>query len=139
MWRSNLPERIRLKLQAISWVNFLFEEAPPSSTVTDTNNLRLPLHYALDGCFTGTDACGRIRTDSEAPETESPSWQQEVIDHFVTALPDSVERKDPVSCLFPFMQAASNSNVSLDIAFTLLKRSPTLICPRNGNEITTGD
>jgi hypothetical protein len=110
----------------IDWVTFLINEDPRTCTVAD-KQLRLPLHYALDGCFSGADAWGRIRTDGEAPEMETPSWQQQVIDHLVAAFPDSVDRKDPQSCLFPFMQAASNSNVSLDAVFTLLKRSPTLL------------
>jgi len=118
----------------LSWVNFLLDEAPTSSAVADESQLRLPLHYALDSCFAGTDAWGRIRTEGEAPAMETPSWQQEVIDHLVNAFPDSVERKDPQSCLFPFMQAAANSNVSLDVVFTLLKRSPTLLHPNNGND-----
>lgn len=117
----------------LSWVNFLLEDAPTTSAVAD-EHLRLPLHYALDGCFAGTDAWGRIRTEGEAPEMETPSWQQEVIDHLVKAFPDSVERKDPQSCLFPFMQASANSNVSLDVVFTLLKRSPTLLHPYNETE-----
>jgi hypothetical protein len=110
----------------IDWVTFLINEDPRTCTVAD-KQLRLPLHYALDGCFSGADAWGRIRTDGEAPEMETPSWQQQVIDHLVAAFPDSADRKDPQSCLFPFMQAASNSNVSLDAVFTLLKRSPTLL------------
>ena len=115
----------------LSWVNFLLEEAPATSAVAD-QSLRLPLHYALDSCFTGADVWGRIRTEGEAPEMETPSWQQEVIGHLVNAYPDSVERKDPHSCLFPFMQAAANSNISLDVVFNLLKRSPTLL--DNGTE-----
>jgi hypothetical protein len=110
----------------LSWVKFLLEEAPATSQKAD-KQLRLPLHYALDGSFTGADAWGRIRTDDEAPEMETPSWQQEVIGHLVHAFPDSVERKDPQTCLYPFMQAASNPNVSLDVVFSLLRRSPALL------------
>jgi ankyrin repeat protein len=110
----------------LSWVKFLLDEAPATSRMAD-KQLRLPLHYALDGSFTGADAWGRIRTDDEAPEMETPSWQQEVIAHLVYAFPDSVERKDPQTCLFPFMQAASNPNVSLDVVFSLLRRSPALL------------
>jgi hypothetical protein len=110
----------------LSWVKFLLEEAPATSTKAD-NTLRLPLHYALDGSFTGADAWGRIRTDDEAPEMKTPSWQQEVIELLVSAFPDSVERKDPQTCLYPFMQAAANPNVSLDIVFSFLRRSPALL------------
>jgi hypothetical protein len=110
----------------LSWVKFLLNEAPAMSRMAD-KQLRLPLHYALDGSFTGANAWGRIRTDDEAPEMETPSWQQEVIGHLVNAFPDSVERKDPLTCLFPFMQAAANPNVSLDVVFSLLRRSPALL------------
>lgn len=110
----------------LSWVKFLLEEAPATSAKTD-NTLRLPLHYALDGSFTGADAWGRIRTDDEAPEMKTPSWQQEVIELLVSTFPDSVERKDPLTCLYPFMQAAANPNVSLDTVFSLLQRSPALL------------
>ena len=110
----------------LSWVKFLLEEAPATSARAD-NTLRLPLHYALDGSFAGADAWGRIRTDGEVPEMRTPSWQQEVIELLVSTFPESVERKDPQTCLYPFMQAAANPNVSLDIVFSLLRRSPTLL------------
>jgi hypothetical protein len=94
------------------WVNMLLESYPEGAKVAD-KALRLPIHYALDSLKTGVD-----------------DGNDGIIDKLIHHHPESLERRDPKSGLYPFQQA-----VDLSDCFLLLRRAPNLVMaslfPRN--------
>ena len=51
------------------------------------------------------------------------SEQMAIIERVVDAFPESVERRDAVSSMFPLLQAATNPNLPVDVCFSLLQRA----------------
>jgi hypothetical protein len=107
-----ITSRPRYVQNYMDWFDCLLQENPTAVTVAD-NSLRLPLHHALNV----TKICCKDRV--VALEAN--------IGKLLDAYPCSLERRDPVTGLYPFMQAAANPNLSLDVVFDLLKASPTLV------------
>jgi hypothetical protein len=83
------------------WVDMLIESYPKGARVVDGKG-RLPLHYALDAA----------------------SSQKDNVTKLIQLFPDSVERRDPVTGLYPFQQASLSS---ISVSFELLRRAPTLV------------
>ena len=127
------------------WIGKLLKENPAAAQATD-NRGRLPLHYLLDNA-------AHARSPVDVPAMMQPqsvimalllpspsltldgstatSEQMAIIERMVDAFPESVERRDPVSRLLPFLQAAANPNLPVDVCFSLLQRAPSLLLPRN--------
>jgi hypothetical protein len=107
------PASTKSSSEWVTWVRKLLERCPRASASPDTHG-RLPLHCALD--LTGED-CPTSLQDARA----------QVVRDLATACPKSVETRDPVLGLYPFMQAAVSPGVLLDTVFWLLRRSPDVV------------
>ena len=83
------------------WVDMLIGSFPEGTKVAD-KTLRLPLHYALD----------------------TPCCNLEVVNKLILNHPESLERRDPITGLYPFQQAAESD---LSTSFYLLRRAPNLV------------
>lgn len=83
------------------WIDTLLDSYRQGARIADKEH-RLPLHYALD------DSC-----------VETTVVKKLILNH-----PESLERRDPVSGLYPFQQAAVSN---LDTCFHLLRRAPNLV------------
>jgi hypothetical protein len=107
------PASTKSASEWVTWVKNLLKRCPHAYAAPDSQG-RLPLHCALD--FTGED-CPLLLQDARA----------EVVRNLATAFPKSVESRDPVLGLYPFMQAAASPGVPLDTVFWLLRRSPGVV------------
>jgi len=94
------------------WVSLLVQQAPRACSMPDDLG-RLPLHYAVG-----------FSEASEAVDESLHFERNKVIQELTRALPQSVESRDPVSGLYPFMMAAACPHTSLESVFWLLRRSP---------------
>lgn len=79
-----------------------------ATRVADGYN-QLPLHIAID-------------TAKREDEDEAT-----VVAELLRLYPDSLERRDGKTNLFPFLQAACSPNASLNMTFLLLHKNPTLV------------
>lgn len=96
------PYQAALKpAKAIAWLEMLIDSFPDGVKVAD-KALRLPLHYALD----------------------SPSGNRDIVKKLVHNYPESLERRDPFTGLYPFQQASTSD---LDTCFQLLRQAPNLV------------
>jgi hypothetical protein len=109
------------------FVQTLIKQAPASSRSPDKRG-QLPLHMALEPKHShGIDVGGGETLTALDKDTiaQGHQNQQQIIETLVESYPDSVDRQDPTSNLFPFMVAATNPNLPLDAVYFLLRRSPS--------------
>jgi hypothetical protein len=100
----------------------LLEKAPLSSKTLDQKS-RLPLHLLLANPI----------TDGTSDFIEETSLhRQELLQKLFETFPESVERRDPVTKLDPFMLAAAkNSELPINAVLLLLRQCPNLCCNQN--------
>jgi hypothetical protein len=111
--KALFPASTKSANEWVTKVKNLLERCPHAYAAADSQG-RLPLHCALD--FTVEDY-PLLLQDARA----------EVVRNLATAFPKSVETRDPVLGLYPFMQAAASPGVPLDTVFWLLRRSPDVV------------
>lgn len=80
-----------------------------ATRVADANN-QLPLHIAID-----------------TAKSSSNDKDGGVLSKLLELYPDSLERRDGKTKLYPFLQAAEGPNASLNVTFMLLRKNPTLV------------
>lgn len=103
---SDSSNKIDLKsIKDIFWIDMLLESFPEGPRIYD-KSCRLPLHYAL----------GLV----------SSSCRLDVVSKLLAHNPESIERRDPITGLYPFQQAAISD---LDSCFYLLRQAPHLVAP----------
>ncbi|KAI2507401.1 hypothetical protein MHU86_7014 [Fragilaria crotonensis] len=85
------------------WVDMLLDSFPEGTKIYD-KSCRLPLHYALG--------------------LASSPCRLDVVGKLLAHHPESIERRDPITGLYPFQQAAISD---LDSCFYLLRRAPHLL------------
>ena len=77
---------------------------------------RLPLHYVLDH----SSDCG-----NSAPKNSSRKCMQSsrhaIVEKLIELYPGSVDQRDPITGLYPFMMASMDQNLSIDTVFCLLR------------------
>ena len=109
------------------WKSFVFLILDKSSKQCEVKSRegRLPLHYILEHSSTSS---GEFSSPSNATTMEAKALQSsrhEIIEKLVKLYPKSVDQKDPVTGLYPFMMASSDRSMSIDTIFFLLRRSPS--------------
>ena len=97
------------------WVSLLVKQAPRACCMPDDLG-RLPLHYAVGS----SEACEAVNENLRVERSN-------VIQELTTAAPQSVETRDPISGLYPFMLAAACPHTSLESVYWLLRRSPGVV------------
>ena len=107
-------------IQEISPARLVLESFPGACSVTDGFN-RLPLHVAIDA--------SKQRHDLEATfeNIEATPCHNDDIDLLLQVYPNALERRDGVTKLYPFMQAAAGPGASVNTIYDLLRRNPTLV------------
>lgn len=96
-----------------------------SAASTRDQNSFLPIHFAIEsqkhyGYLLSLTTC---KESNDQPPPSNDAWTSVVID-ICEAYPEALDTQDPVNRFYPFMQAAVNSNGSLDTIYTLLRMSP---------------
>lgn len=95
----------------------LLEVEPESSKVSNQDG-RLPLHMILDFVTERTD---------------DTACMHDVIRELVDSFPESLDQPDPITGLDPFLLAATNPSLDLNVIFTLLRLSPARCTPRGSH------
>jgi hypothetical protein len=80
-----------------------------ATRVVDANH-QLPLHILID-----------------TVKQENDNHGASVVSKLLSFYPDSLERRDGKTLLYPFLQAAHGSNASVNLSFMLLRKNPTLV------------
>ena len=102
---------------AKDWCSFVGQliDASPESCRVDTTNGRLPLHLVLS-----------FNKDCKFPvANEVAQARHSIVEKLIGIYPESVDKRDPSSGLYPFMMAARDQSLSLDTVFCLLRHSPS--------------
>lgn len=108
--------KVEGKAPSLSHVLKLLRMEPTSSQVP-TKDGRLPLHLILDHAT-------HKENDHPCPE------MVQLLEALVRCFPESIDRPDPLTRLDPFLLAARNPFLPLDVAYFLLRRSPSRCAPR---------
>jgi ankyrin repeat protein len=104
------------------WKSFVLTLLPkaPASCQLENEVGRLPLHVLLDH---SNICCG-------SSSKEAQQARHAIIEQLVSLFPESVDRRDPVTDLDPFMLAAKDPNLPLDSSFFLVRHSPSRCCDK---------
>jgi len=113
------------------WKSFIFQLLGKSSDQCRAKSRedRLPLHYALDRSISSTGS-----RSTPPSNTTSATWnalqssRHAIVEKLIDLYPGSVDQKDPVTGLYPFMMASMDKTLPLNTVFCLLRRSPSR-CP----------
>jgi hypothetical protein len=103
-----------------SFVLTLLSKAPASCQLENKVG-RLPLHVLLDH--------SNICCQSSSKEAQQQAIHA-IIERMVSLFPESVDRRDPVTALDPFMLAAKDPNLPLNSSFFLVRHSPFQCCDK---------
>ena len=113
---SSVSERKRVAWE--QWVLKLVSKSSRTVLGAVDARGRYPLHAALDGkCCVSVTTCGGA----------SIAQYHTVIVALATSAPEALQVRDPVSRLFPAVQAASHPLVPLDTVYWLLRRAPGVL------------
>jgi len=92
-----------------SVIEMILELSPQAAAYLD-NDMQLPLHQAIQ---------------SEKKHRKLPSDRD--VKRIAESYPEALEVKDPISRLYPFMQAATGSGASIETIYFLLRESPHFV------------
>jgi hypothetical protein len=92
-------------------VGLLLHRYPNAVRITDANR-QLPLHICISSV-----------TSAYSSSTRALQDLQIMLNHF----PSSLERRDGIDKVYPFMLAAKGDCSSLDVIYFLLLKNPTLV------------
>lgn len=95
------------------WVEQMVQSCPGAAKCTD-DSLHLPLHYALENNTPLLDQAAKAVLASN-------------VLLLIKVFPESIHRRLPSTGLYPFQQAATNTNLEVETIFILLKRNPAVI------------
>eukprot|EP00536_Pseudo-nitzschia_multiseries_P000867 jgi/Psemu1/294196/fgenesh1_pm.11_\ len=115
------------------WRSFVFQllQKSPEQCKAKCKDGRLPLHYVLDHSS---------NYDGNEPRIASMENLQysrhAIVEELVEIYPESVDQRDPITGLYPFMIASMDRNLSVDTVFCLLRHSPSR-CPDLLSTVTT--
>ncbi|VEU41437.1 unnamed protein product [Pseudo-nitzschia multistriata] len=107
------------------WRSFVFQLLGKSADQCKAKcrDGRLPLHYVLD--HSGEDD---TNGGNAFPRAKLQSARHAIVEKLIELYPASVDQRDPISGLYPFMLASVDQNLSIDTVFYLLRHSPSR-CP----------
>jgi hypothetical protein len=108
-------------MEEVSPVKLVLVKFSAACRVTDLRE-QLPLHVAI---------CQAKDLEQQHPdmirEREHPAEAYKDVELLLHGYPDALQRRDGITKLYPFLQAAEGSNGTLDLAYLLLRRDPTLL------------
>ena len=112
-YRATIPVGISREMRTMvepSAAIFVALQYKEATRVVDANN-QLPLHICID----------TVKQENNDKDGAS------VISKLLMFHPDSLERRDGKTLLYPFLQAAHGPNASVNLTFMLLRKNPTLV------------
>ena len=111
-YRASVPVGVSREVRTMEEPTAAMEVASKflQATRVVDNNYQLPLHIAIE---TAKETIG----DGET----------EAVTELLRLYPDSLERRDGITKLFPFLQASEGPKGSLNMTFMLLRKHPTLV------------
>lgn len=103
----------------------LLRHFPQGARVVD-GRYQLPLHIAIDASkqTTTTSTSSSLAT---LKHNNHHQFYERVIDKLVRAYPEALERRDGISLLYPYLQAAAGPGASVNTIYCLLRESPSLL------------
>lgn len=113
------------------WKSFVFNllEKSTEQCRVKSRESRLPLHYVLD--HSAASGCHNAPTSNISPSTKIALQlaRHAVVEKLIDLYPESVDKKDPITGLYPYMMASIDTGLSIDTVFSLLRRSPSRCLP----------
>jgi hypothetical protein len=99
------------------WLSFVCQllDASPESSRMENVSGQLPLHMILH----------HRRNHQFLAHDELQQARHQIVEKLVAMYPEAVDRRDPISELYPFMMAAKDPYLSIDTVFCLLRHSPS--------------
>lgn len=123
-------------MEEVSPVSLVLAKFPSACRVVDKQN-QLPLHIAIDHAKEEGQrrrSCRRRSLDANSSMSVSTGQQPSnnrsfyrPVDAILSHYPEALQRRDGVTKLYPFQQAASGPDGDAELCFLLLRRDPTLI------------
>eukprot|EP00531_Pseudo-nitzschia_arenysensis_P009531 CAMPEP_0116126598 /NCGR_PEP_ID=MMETSP0329-20121206/6413_1 /TAXON_ID=697910 /ORGANISM="Pseudo-nitzschia arenysensis, Strain B593" /LENGTH=716 /DNA_ID=CAMNT_0003620683 /DNA_START=176 /DNA_END=2327 /DNA_ORIENTATION=- len=122
------PSTALLSLTAVEdWKSFIFQllDKTEEQSKVECGRGRLPLHYALDQSQANTSTGTSLSRTTSALDKAIRLSRHAIIKKLIDLYPGSVDEKDPVTGLYPFMMASSDTTMPLNTVFFILRRSPS--------------
>eukprot|EP00934_Nitzschia_sp_Nitz4_P001697 Nitzschia sp. Nitz4//scaffold15_size197535//17616//19436//NITZ4_001552-RA/size197535-processed-gene-0.3-mRNA-1//1//CDS//3329537637//1697//frame0 len=108
-------------LEEVPPLKMLLSICPGSSRVTD-DRMQLPLHIAIDHVKRNEPS-----SNDESTSTSKQQRSYEGIAALLQVYPNALHRRDGVTMLYPFQQAAQGPDGDVELTFMLLLRDPSLL------------
>ena len=108
-------------MEEVSPIDFILSKFPEACRVTDGTQ-QIPLHIAIN----------RVK-DDETKQRDALQENSKVdikyrdVEMLLQSYPESLQRRNGISKLYPFQQAAEGSNSCLELTYFLLRRDPSLV------------
>ena len=120
-YTAQYPVGVSCNMQIVGEISpapLVLSKLPRAARIADARG-QLPLHIAID----------RVKRESkeEYCQHRKPVDIAGEINLLLDTYPDSLQRRDGVTKLYPFLQAAEGPMANLDVAYSLLRRDPSLI------------
>eukprot|EP00537_Pseudo-nitzschia_pungens_P005790 CAMPEP_0172376704 /NCGR_PEP_ID=MMETSP1060-20121228/68488_1 /TAXON_ID=37318 /ORGANISM="Pseudo-nitzschia pungens, Strain cf. cingulata" /LENGTH=691 /DNA_ID=CAMNT_0013104359 /DNA_START=161 /DNA_END=2236 /DNA_ORIENTATION=+ len=112
------------------WRSFVFQllQKSPEQCKAKCQDGRLPLHYLLDHTSNYGENDSRISGIASNEIEKLQRSRHTIVEKLVELYPESVDQRDPITGLYPFMIASMDRNLSVGTVFCLLRLSPSR-CP----------
>lgn len=134
-------------MEEVSPVNLVLAKFPSACRVVDGQN-QLPLHIAIDHAKEEGQrrrSCRRRSLDASSSTTSAATTGQQSgnrsfyrpVDAILSHYPEALHRRDGLTKLYPFQQAAAGQDGDAELCYLLLRRDPTLIASDTMNNITS--
>lgn len=108
-----------------SSVQWILSKNPSACQISD-NSKQLPLHIAIDLVKRARNAQASGEGQASGPQDLNTDCMKEIT-VLLDQYPAALHRRDGLSKLYPFQQAAEGTNGDVELAFILLRRDPTLL------------
>jgi hypothetical protein len=108
------------RMEEVSPVKLVASEFPGACRVADGIQ-QLPLHIAIDHAKEETQQHEMFQ------EFRKPRGHYTDIEVLLQSYPDALQRRDGMTKLYPFLQAAEGCEANLDLTYILLRRDPSLV------------
>eukprot|EP00980_Cylindrotheca_fusiformis_P015467 scaffold4347_cov117-Cylindrotheca_fusiformis.AAC.11 len=124
-----------LELESACFLRTAMTLSPIVAATQKDQSGSLPIHYAIPTFVRAFSSSGRSSTESPVTDT------LELLNNFVQMNPDSLQERDPVTELYPYLQASAVATeeekhcssgsfpheFSLSVVYVLLREDPSLV------------
>ncbi|KAL3911055.1 MAG: hypothetical protein SGILL_007434 [Bacillariaceae sp.] len=108
-----------VEINEVSPIFFVLSKFPKACCVADASG-QLPLHIAID----------HIKEKRHKEREKISNYVQHTeLNMMLDQYPEALHRRDGLTKLYPYQQAAEGEHGNIELTFSLLRRDPILICP----------